>query len=160
VATVRFPATSAADLVPTTRSAVDGSPDATPVMVEVFAISGARHRVRVPLDQSSARRLALAARYSRVFRNVVAPALVVIVFVAFLLIGELFPRIGWPPALAALSAVVLLVAALTAANVWAARSPRYRPRFEKGSIIIDGLDPAVAAEWVAANRGMIEVVDR
>jgi hypothetical protein len=73
VATVRFPATSAADLVPTTRSAVDGSPDATPVMVEVFAIFGARHRVRVPLDQSSARRLALATRYSRVFQSVVAP---------------------------------------------------------------------------------------
>jgi hypothetical protein len=129
-------------------------------MVEVFAISGARHRVRVPLDQSSARRLALAARHSRVFQSVVAPALVVLIFVAFLLIGELIPRVGWPPALAALSAVVLLVAAVSAANVRAARIPRYRPRLEREWVIIDGLDSAVAAEWVAANRGMIEVVER
>jgi cytochrome c oxidase assembly factor CtaG len=160
VATVRFPVTSAADLVPTTRSAVDGSPDATPVMVEVVAISGARHRVPVPLDESSARRLARAVRYSRVFRHVVAPALAVIVFVAFIWISELFPRIGGPAALAALSAVGLLVAALTASNVIVARIPRYRPRLEKGWVIIGGLDPAVAAEWAAANRGTIEVVDR
>jgi hypothetical protein len=158
---VAFAPSAAAVLTPPPRSLIDGGEGE---LVSVLCDGTAGTRVRLRVDEPTVRVLAGIARSYRTVRWRVAPALAVLVVAA----GVAAVMASGVALFTVLPAVLLLLYTAIWSGVVAFKISirkrrksiaQYPGRVARGDIVMCGLDPAAAEEWIGANPGLIRRVE-